>query len=80
MPVPFGISTTSWSLPWTTTVAPVTPVPLMRSSRIWRAWVICDEVGGGEPFGVWAVKITRMPPTRSMPSLGVCREPKATIE
>jgi hypothetical protein len=78
--VPLGISTTSWSLPWTTTVEPVTPVVLMRSSRICRAWVICEDVGGGEPFGVCALKITRTPPTRSRPSFGVCLEPKATTE
>jgi len=69
--VPFGISTTSWLLPCTTTVEPVTPVPLIRSSRICRACVIWEDVGAGEPFGVCAVKITRIPPTRSSPSFGV---------
>lgn len=78
--VPFGISTISWSLPWTTTVAPVTPVLLMRSSRICLACVICADVTDGEPFGVCVVKITRTPPTRSRPSLGVWRALKATME
>ena len=43
--VPPGISTTSWSPPCTWTVAPVTPVPLMRSSMIWRAWPMEADVG-----------------------------------
>ena len=34
-----GIETTSWSLPWITTVASVTPVPLTRSVMICLA---CD--------------------------------------
>ncbi len=77
--VALGISTTSWSLPCTCTVAPVTPVVLMRSSMIWRAWLICDDVGAGEPLGTMALKMTRVPPTRSMPSLGLCGSPGNTI-
>src|SRR4051794_11805592 len=73
--VALGISTTSWSGSWTTTVAPVTPVLLMRSSRICRAWVIWDDDGFATPSGTCAEKTTRIPPTRSMPSFGVCRLP-----
>jgi len=35
---------------------------------------------GGCPFTVLAVNRTSVPPTRSMPSFGVCRLPKNTIE
>jgi hypothetical protein len=73
--VALGISTTSWSAPCTATVAPVTPVVLMRSSMICRAWLICDEVGCAAPLGTMALKMTRVPPTRSMPSFGLCGSP-----
>jgi hypothetical protein len=69
-----GMDTTIWLLPWTTTVDWVTPVPLTRFSMIVLAWLIAEE-DGVFPFGVLAVKITCVPPTRSRPSLGVCRVP-----
>jgi hypothetical protein len=72
--LPPGIDTTIWSAPWTTTVASVTPVPLTRSSMIALAWFI-DAADGVAPFGVRAVKVTCVPPTRSMPRRGVCRSP-----
>ncbi len=55
--VPPGIDTTSWSLPWITTVASVTPVPFTRS------WMMCcacsiDDLDGALPFGVFASKMT----------------------
>src|SRR5579875_3387148 len=52
-----GIDTTSWSVPWMTTVASVTPVPLTRSSRICLAWFMLSLVGA-VPLSVFAVKIT----------------------
>jgi hypothetical protein len=45
---------------------------------ICRACDICEDEGGGEPLGVTAVKTTRTPPTRSMPSFGLCRAPGHT--
>ena len=72
--VPPGIDTTSWSSPWMTTVASVTPVPLTRSSMICLACSMA-EVDGVLPCGAFAWKITCWPPTRSRPSFGVWRSP-----
>jgi hypothetical protein len=74
VPVPPGIETTIWSLPSTTTVAWVTPLPLTRSSMIALAWFIADS-DGVLPSGARAVKVICLPPTRSMPSFGVCFSP-----
>ena len=67
-----GIETTIWLLPWITTSASVTPEPLTRSSMICRASLIAD-FDGALPLGAFASKMTCLPPSRSRPSLGVCR-------
>jgi hypothetical protein len=74
-----GIETMIWSDPWIWTVAWVTPVPLTRSARMLRACCMLS-LGGVAPFCSLAVNTTCVPPTRSMPSFGVCREPNPTIE
>src|SRR5581483_8235104 len=56
-------------LPSCTTSAPLTPSPLTRWSMMPRASVSCSLVGGA-PVSVRAVSVTRVPPSRSMPSLG----------
>jgi hypothetical protein len=69
-----GTETTSWSVPWMTTVAWVTPDPLTRSVMICFASSIW-ECFGVVWFVVEAVKTICWPPARSMPSRGVCRCP-----
>src|SRR6266487_2664800 len=69
-----GIDTTIWLLPWMTTSASVTPEPLTRSSMICRASLMAD-FDGVLPLGALASKMTCLPPSRSRPSLGVCRWP-----
>ena len=54
-------------LPSAITLAPVTPMPLTRFSRIVRACANCSWVGSS-PCGT---KVTRVPPCRSMPRLGL---------
>ena len=56
-PVAPGMDTTSWSLPWITTVASVTPVPLTRFSRIVLASFM-DVLDGVFPPGALAVNTT----------------------
>jgi hypothetical protein len=70
----FGMSMMSWLPFWMATVDSVTPVPFTRLVMICFAWVIEDD-DGLVLLGVLAVKVTSVPPTRSMPSLGVCRAP-----
>src|SRR6185437_7617801 len=60
--------------PSSTTSAPLTPIPLTRCSMICRAWSR-DSREGGRPSTVRAVRVTRVPPCRSMPSLGLGRPP-----
>ena len=58
-----------------TTSDPETPNPFTRSLMICWAWSSASRVGG-EPSGVRAVSVTRVPPCRSMPSLGsACLSP-----
>ncbi|SKY44057.1 Uncharacterised protein [Mycobacteroides abscessus subsp. abscessus] len=56
-------------LPLTTTSDPETPRPLTRCSMICLAWSSCSRVGG-VPDSVRAVRVTRVPPWRSIPSFG----------
>jgi hypothetical protein len=56
-------------LPSMITSDPDTPRPLTRSLMICWAWLSASRVGG-EPSGVRAVSVTRVPPCKSMPSLG----------
>jgi hypothetical protein len=55
--VPPGTDTTIWSVPWMTTSAPETPVPLTRSAMICLACCM-EELLGVDPFGVLAVNVT----------------------
>ena len=56
--------------PSITTSDPETPRPLTRELMICRAWSSASRVGF-EPSGVRAVRVTRVPPCRSIPSLGL---------
>ncbi|OBG65859.1 hypothetical protein A5702_19390 [Mycobacterium sp. E3339] len=58
--------------PSTTTSEPETPSPLTRALMICCAWASASRLGR-EPSGVRAVSVTRVPPCRSMPSLGAAR-------
>ena len=61
--------------PSMTTSEPDTPSPLTRSLMICWAWFSASRVGA-DPSGVRAVSVTRVPPCRSMPSLGLaCLSP-----
>ena len=54
---------------------PDTPRPFTRALMICCAWLRASRVGA-EPSGVRAVSVTRVPPCRSMPSLGLaCLSP-----
>jgi len=55
-----------------TTSEPETPSPLTRELMICCACANASRLGA-EPSGVRAVKVTRVPPWRSMPSLGLAR-------
>ena len=57
-------------VPSSTTSAPLTPSPFTRCSMIVCACRSCSR-GGSPPDSVRAVSVTRVPPCRSMPSLGV---------
>ena len=59
-------------VPSSTTSAPLTPSPLTRSSMICWACTSCSR-GGSAPVSVRATSVTRVPPCRSMPSLGAAR-------
>ena len=59
-------------VPSSTTSAPLTPSPLTRSSMICWACSSCSR-GGSAPVSVRATSVTRVPPCRSMPSLGAAR-------
>ena len=63
-----GTVITRFEPSWLTS-EPLMPIPLTRVSMICRAWSR-DSLGGGWPFGVRAVSVTRVPPCRSMPSFG----------
>ena len=61
-------------VPSRTTSAPLTPRPFTRCSMIDCACRSCSR-GGSPPDSVRAVSVTRVPPCRSMPSLGVALSP-----
>ena len=61
-------------VPSRTTSAPLTPSPFTRCSMIVCACRSCSR-GGSPPDSVRAVSVTRVPPCRSMPSLGVGLSP-----
>ncbi|OBJ75095.1 hypothetical protein A5626_02115 [Mycobacterium marseillense] len=58
--------------PSTTTSEPETPSPLTRAPMICCACASASRLGR-EPSGVRAVSVTRVPPCRSIPSLGAAR-------